>query len=248
MRQRQKADHLVRAFLTIGTLYSCLYCMLASNVLFSMPVLGGALYLAGQTAVYLSAQLRHGKESALGKWERRGAMILLLLLLILLFALFTVYPVRLESADFWRLAGIVLCMVVRPNLVRYVTERSLIENKKFGPIFLRILGVQLLFLPPLLLMLLLSPLERGAVWALLGGYLVSGILESFPLRRMRPGYSRITEEDRQEIEAMRGVHAYRVFQILMLHTQCNRKIIRPCKLAGSSKQRKYGLFRGSVAA
>ena len=190
--------------------------MLASNVLFSMPVLGGALYLAGQTAVYLSAQLRHGKESALGKWERRGAMILLLLLLILLFALFTVYPVRLESADFWRLAGIVLCMVVRPNLVRYVTERSLIENKKFGPIFLRILGVQLLFLPPLLLMLLLSPLERGAVWALLGGYLVSGILESFPLRRMRPGYSRITEEDRQEIEAMRGVHAYRVFQILML--------------------------------
>ena len=57
-----------------------------------------------------------------------------------------------------------------------------------------------LFLPLLLLMLLLSPMDRGAVWALVGGYAVSGILESFPLDRLRGRVLSLSEEDKQEIQ------------------------------------------------
>ena len=216
MRRNQNDLHAVRGFMTIGTLYSYLYCMLASNVMLSMPILGGALYLAGQTAFLFGALRRPSQEGIISKSMRRMGTALLIALLILLLLLMTVYPIRLDSADFWRLAGIVLCMALRPALTRYVLERALMARKKTMDILLRIMGVQLLFLPFLLVMLLLSPLTRGAVWALMGGYLVSGILESFPLDRMRDRLRAFTEEDKQEIQALRSVHAYRMFQDVML--------------------------------
>lgn len=216
MQQESPRRSAVRSFAAIGTLYSCLYCMLASNVMLSMPILGGAMYLAGRTAVLFGAFRSPLHEGVFTKSGRRWSMALLLLLFLLLLALITVYPISLSSADFWRLGGIVLCMILRPSLTQYVLERALITHKKAMNILLRICGVQLLFLPPLLLMLLLSPLDRGAVWALVGGYLLSGILESFPLERMRIRMRPFTDEDRQEVESMRRVHAYRMFQYVVL--------------------------------
>ena len=202
--------------MAIGTLYSCLYCMLASNVMLSMPMLGGALYLTAQTVILFASLRRYAQQGFISRPMRRIGTALLIVLFLLLMALITVYPIRLENADFWRLAGIVLCMVLRPGLTRYVAERALMANKKTISILLRILAVQLLFLPLLLLMLLLSPMDRGAVWALVGGYAVSGILESFPLDRLRGRVLSLSEEDKQEIQNLRGVHAYRMFQDIML--------------------------------
>lgn len=214
--QNQPSSHAVRSFMAIGTLYSYLYCMLASNVMLSMPILGGALYLAGQAVILFFSLCRHSQEGIVSKLMRRMGTILLLIVFVLSLFLITVYPIRLDSADFWRLAGIVLCIVLRPGITRYVVERALLARKKTMEILLRILGVQLLFLPPLLLMLLLSPMDRLSVWALLGGYLLSGILESFPLERMQVHLRPYSEEDKQEIQALRGVHTYRIFQNMML--------------------------------
>lgn len=216
MREGEQRGHAVRGFLTIGTLYSYLYCTLTSNVLFSMPILGGALYLAGQTALLFGTLRRPAQEGVVSKSMRRLGTVLLVVLLLLLLFLMTVYPIRLDSADFWRLAGIVLCIVLRPALTNYVVERALLSHQKTMGILLRIGAVQLLFLPPLLLMLLLSPMPRGTVWALIGGYLVSGILESFPLERMSWRLRPLSDADKAELQALRGVHAYRMFQNLML--------------------------------
>ncbi len=202
--------------MTIGTLYSCLYCMLASNVMLNMPIMGGAFYLMGRAALLFSSLRRPSQEGIVTKAMRRMGTALLAVLVLLLLSLIAVYPIALGDPDFWRLGGIVLCMLLRPGLTRYVLERALIANRKTMSILLRILGVQLLFLPPLLLMLLLSPMDRGSVWALVGGYAVSGILESFPLDRMRDRMHAFTEEDKREIEALRSVHAYRMFQNMML--------------------------------
>lgn len=202
--------------MTIGTLYSYLYCMLASNVMLAMPILGGALYLAGQVVILVFSLRRPVREGIVSKLMQRMGTVLLLILFVLLLLLMTVYPIRLDSADFWRLAGIVMCIVLRPSITRYAVERALISHKKTMGILLRILGVQLLFLPFLLLMLLLSPMDRLTAWALLGGYLLSGILESFPLERMQERLRPYSEEDKQEIQALRGVHAYRMFQNMML--------------------------------
>lgn len=216
MQREQQTTRAVRGFLTLGTLYSYLYCMLASNVLFSMPILGGALYLAGRSTTILISLGRPRREGLLSRPMRRACTAGLILLLLSLMALLAIYPVRLESADFWRLAGIVLCIVLRPGLTHYVVERALISGKKAIHILARMVLVQLLFLPPLLVMLLLSPLERSTVWALIGGYAVSGILESFPLERMRDRMQPFTEEDKNEVAALRGVHAYKMFQFVLL--------------------------------
>ena len=215
-RQREQETNAVGSFMTIGTLYSYLYCMLASNVMLSLPILGGAMYLAGEIVLLLSSLREPNRLGMLDKRTRRIATAIMIVFFVLALALMTVYPIRLENADFWRLAGIVLCMVVRPAITRYVLEKSLIEGKKHSRIFWRICGVQFLFLPFLLLMLLLSPLSRYTVWALLGGYVLSGILESFPLDRMGQRLVPFTEEDKAEIEALRGVHAYKMFQRIML--------------------------------
>ena len=216
LRQEKQKSDAVRGFMTIGTLYSCLYCMLASNVMLNMPIMGGALYLTGRCALLFGVLRRPSQEGVVSKTMRRMGTALLIVLILLLLALITVYPIALGDPDFWRLGGIVLCMLLRPGLTRYVLERALIANKKTMNILARIAGVQALFLPLLLLMLLLSPIDRGTVWALIGGYAVSGILESFPLERMRDRTRPFTEEDKQEIAALREVHAYRMFQDMML--------------------------------
>ena len=215
-RQREQETNAVGSFMTIGTLYSYLYCMLASNVMLSLPILGGAMYLAGEIVLLLSSLREPNRLGMLDKRTRRIATAIMIVFFVLALALMTVYPIRLENADFWRLAGIVLCIVLRPGLTRYAVESALLANKKTMSILLRILAVQLLFLPLLLLMLLLSPMERGAVWALVGGYILSGILESFPLDRMRGRVLSFSEEDKREIQDLRDVHAYRMFQDMML--------------------------------
>ena len=216
MQESAQRGHAVRGFLTIGTLYSYLYCTLTSNVMVSMPILGGALYLTGQTALLFVSLRRPAREGAVSKSMRRLGTALLVALLLLLLLLMTVYPIRLDSADFWRLAGIVLCIVLRPALTNYAVERAMLTHQKTMRILAYIGAVQFLFLPPLLLMLLLSPMSRGTVWALIGGYLVSGILESFPLERMSWRLRSLSEADKQELQALRGAHAYRMFQNVML--------------------------------
>ena len=216
LQSQQPANHAVRGFMAIGTLYSYLYCLLASGVMVSMPVLGGALYLVGQTAFWFGAIRRPGHEAAVSKRMRRVGTGLLAAQLLLLLALIAVCPVGLENGNLWRLAGIVLCVVLRPALTQYMLERALLARKRALRILVCVCGVQLFFLPALLLMLLASPLETGTVWALLGGYAVSGILESFPLDRMGSRLYAYTEEEKKEMDALRGVHAYRMHQNLML--------------------------------
>lgn len=205
-----------RSFLTIGGLYSYLYCMLSSSVLVSLPILGGAMYLVGYIAVMLVSLWRTRRIEILSRpirWLFTGVAAFLF---FAIFALMTIFPIQLESADFWRLGGIVLCVVLRPSLTRYILERALIQKKKTMRILLRILGIQLLFVPFLLLMLLLSPMSREAVWAVLGGFAVSGLLESFPLERLRPRAVTLTEEDRRDIDELHKVHAYKMFQRVLL--------------------------------
>ena len=215
-KSRGFEDAAARSFFTIGGLYSYLYCMLASSVMVSLPMLGGAMYLAGYIAVMFVSLLRTKRIQILSRLTRWIFSAVTALLFVAVLALITIFPIQLQSGDFWRLAGIVLCVVLRPSLTRYILERALIQRKKFTRILLRIAGIQLMFLPLLLLMLLLSPLTREAVWAMLGGFAVSGILESFPLERMRPRNISFTDADKQDVAALHKVHAYKMFQRVLL--------------------------------
>ena len=79
MRQKSTEKQAVRGFVTIGALYSYLYCMLASNVLLSLPILGGALYLTGKIGLMLGSLRRPAREGMISKPLRRWGTALLLL-------------------------------------------------------------------------------------------------------------------------------------------------------------------------
>ena len=61
--------------------------MLVSNVLLSLPLVGGALYLAGRSTVLLGSLRRPSQEGILSKSMRRTGTIILIALLIMLFLL-----------------------------------------------------------------------------------------------------------------------------------------------------------------
>ena len=61
MTENRTQTHAARSFMASGTLYSCLYCMLASNVMLSMPILGGALYLTAQTVILFASLRRYAQ-------------------------------------------------------------------------------------------------------------------------------------------------------------------------------------------
>ena len=218
MEPKKNTGGAYRSLMTIGTLYSFLFCMMASNVLLSMPILGGALFLAGQSAVMFSQLQESRKISAdyLPKTLRRIVMGVLVIVFLSLLALIMIYPIGLENADFWRLAGLVLCTILRPSVTRYVLERGVLTGGKTMRLLGRAALVHFLFLPPLLLMLLLSPLGREVVWYLLAGFWVSGLLECLSIGRARNRLQPWTDAEKQEMQALRGVHAHRIFQNVTL--------------------------------
>ena len=209
MQQEKQDFHAVRGLMTMGTLFSCLFCMLASSVLLNMPIMGGAIYLTGQCAL-LFASLRRPSRDVVSQAARRAGAALLTALVLLLIVLIAVCHVSLSDPAFWRLCGVVLCMLLRLWLTRYVRERAPAAREKA----VRVLGVQLLILVPVIL-LLNSP-DRNAMWALSAGCMVSGILEAFSPERMEDRKHVFTEEEKQEIGVLHGAHAYRMFMDIML--------------------------------
>lgn len=202
-----------RRLMNIGPLYDFLFCAMASSVLLSMPLLGAALFLGGYAATVFSRLYHPGLKSLLSPSLRRTGVVLAAVIVILILLLITVYPIALENADFWRLSGLVLCIVLRPALMRFSLERSAVKKRKTMAIIGYLLLCQAVFLPLIMVLFLLSPLPRDTVWSLVGGFAVSGCLEYFSLYDMRSGLMPPpTPESLEEEETLRRVNAYKVFQ------------------------------------
>lgn len=198
--------------MNIGPLYDFLYCAMASSVLLSMPLLGAALFLGGYAATLFSQLYRPGLKATLSPSLRRTGVALAGVIVVLILLLITVYPIQLESADFWRLSGLVLCIVLRPGLMRYSLERSAVQKRRTMAIIGWLTLCQVVFLPLILLLFLLSPLPRDTVWSLVGGFAVSGLLEAFSVNHMKRDLTPSTPESLAETEKLRKVNAYKVYQ------------------------------------
>ena len=105
---KKKLNSATQGFMTIGTLYSYLYCMLASSVIVSLPILGGSMYLVGYIALMVASLRRTRQKELLSRSMRVTGTILLVFLFLALLALITIFPIQLESGNFWRLSAIVL--------------------------------------------------------------------------------------------------------------------------------------------
>ena len=217
MHSTLKDGRHARSLIDFGALYAYLFCMMASNLLLSMPILGGALYLSGRVA-FIFSQLRQPLLShIIPRSLRRTGTILLIFVFLLLLALMMILPIELQLAEFWCLFALVFCIMLRLPLMRYVAEKGLIDDhhplKKMGLLLL----VQVVFLPVLfLLMRIFTELPISTILSLLGGFLVSGLFEFNSINRLKfPGTSDF-ESYQQENQALQGVHAYRIFQYTLL--------------------------------
>ena len=207
-KQEQTA---VSSFMGIGSLFSSLYCMLVSKVLLSLPLVGGALYLAGEAAL-LFTQLRRQARAAndLTDAARRADTGLTLVLLSLTAALVSVYRRLLNDLVFWRLLGIVVCMVLRPAAARRVMNRAKGRKQLWG------LAAQTAFVPLVLLMLPLSALPQSTGWTLAGGCLLSTALDAFPLGHQKKERQPLTEADKTDRKAIRSAYSCRVYQRMLV--------------------------------
>ena len=210
MQGKKQAQTAVSSFMGIGTLFSSLYCMLVSKVLLSMPLLGGALYLAGEAAL-LFARLRRQARAAndLTDVARRTGTGLTLVLLSLTAALVSVYRRLLSDLAFWRLVGIVVCMVLRPAVARSVLNRAKGRKQLWG------LVVQAALLPLALLMLPLLALPPSTGWTLAGGCLLSAVLDAFPLERHKKKRLPLSEADKSDRKTIDSAYSCRVYRRML---------------------------------
>ena len=215
MRQNQKTAHAVRGLITIGTLYSCLYCMLASGVMLQRPLAGGAMYLLGRSGIAFIRLRRPCRDGMVEKPLRRMGFGLLIALLACWAAAAAVHPFKLENAKCWRLAGIALCAALRPELTRFAAERPLRAGGKTAA-FAWAMGAQALLLLPLLFLLPSGSMDRGTAWTLIGGYAACGVLELFSLEQPLDSVNTFSGEDKAEIEALKRAHACRVYRAVTL--------------------------------
>lgn len=210
--QKNRETNEMRGLMGFGILYAFLYCMLSSNVLLSSPILGGGLYLAGYIAVLFMRLRRPVREKVLSPSLRRTGTILLSAMLALVLALTLLSPTDLKNANLWRLHGLVLCLLLRDALMRYSLEKSLLDKRRAWPRAARMLLIQAGFLVPVAVMLLCSGLPADTVWALVGGYVLSGLMARFSLDQMWLDMRGNNADEAEELELLQKAHAYRMFQ------------------------------------
>lgn len=198
--------------MSLGTLYAFLYCCMAANMLLRFPIIGGALYLVGKTTSMLLKTRKPLYRQMLSAAARRNITLLGIFVLLMLLFICTLYPLGLENADFWRLGGLVLSISLRYFMMKFSLEKSAVNRRRTGHILLWQLLIQLLFLPPIALMLFWSPLPANIIWSLLLGYIGSGLLEFLSVRKVRFELETTAGDLDMETAALKNVHAYRMFQ------------------------------------
>lgn len=198
--------------MNIDALFAFLYCTLASTILTELPIIGGSLYLAAHCAVMFFHSRRNLRQGIISKGLRNTGIVLVTLVSLLSLALMTLSPISIQSANFWFETVLVLFVILRQEISRYGLEKSALEKRKTSAILLRLFLVQCLFLPLIALMLFLSPISRNAAWALLGGYAISGLLECLSLNKVRYTLRGYTDDEKDTMQKLAKVHAYRMYQ------------------------------------
>ncbi len=199
---------------SIGVLYHFIYCILASQVLVSYPLIGGSLYLFGHMTVMFTQMHRPPRNRVLSRKENALTWGLLLLPVLLLPFVNTLFPVELESPQLWVLMGIALLLTVRRTLTGYLIEKDLIQKLTPTKAFTRSVALQALFVVPVLALLPLP--DTSSSLALVLGYIVGGIIEIQEFWRERRALQAHGEEDLEELKTLRHVPAYKRFQDVLL--------------------------------
>ncbi len=175
-------DMMVRTegMLAFIPLFNYLYCLLASTVLVERPLLGGALYMAAQVTASGSRLLRRDALKTLRPVPRISLLALSALCLVLSLGLLLVYPFSVNLPLLWVLFAVIILVRTRFALVlrlhRYGERRNLSRAQRL----VRLVELELGMATVLALILFLSQ-PTDTSWYLLGGYILTSVLEGYAI-------------------------------------------------------------------
>lgn len=215
----QTADRSLLDLTNFAVLFTFLFCILASNVLLTIPLIGGGLYLLGRVATMYGKWLHPLDFGELPRKQKRiGVLILSITLIIALLLIMTV-PIPRDDTLFWTLLTLVFFVTVRPLMTKHRLDVDIEKNLRPVSMFWRLVLLQFFQLIPPALVLFFS-VSTDTAWSLMGGYFISMILECLGIWRTRYDETSPQKDgiDEKEIASLRGVHAYRTFQSLLLVT------------------------------
>lgn len=207
-----------RAFPALYTLHNYLFCMMASTVLMQRPVLGGAMFLAGQVADLSLRFLPQKQSKQLPRGARAALIALSALCSLLTLGMLLVYPRRVGLNGMWLLFGLVLMITLRSLFSQKIAvghirkDRSLLRT--------RLLLGEITFVFSLIAApVLFFSLSGQDAWYLWGGFVITSILESVLLAREKDeGAAVPIAEAPDNQEALSSVNAYRVFRRVLALT------------------------------
>ncbi len=199
---------------SFSVLYAFLYCMLASGALGAAPVMGGALFMLGRVATMLARQISRKKTRALPKALRRTGAVILLALLPISLALLLLYPLAAPAPLFWLLACLALLITWRGTLTRRLFLWCRARALSYAQTNLRLTLLSAALCVPLALALFFS-LDATRAAYLMGGYVLSAALECYGLWTEGEPPHTDERDEPEDLTALRGAHAYRVFQYVL---------------------------------
>lgn len=196
------------------SLYNYLYCMMASTVLMQRPILGGALFLSGQVAGMATRLLTGSDLRTLPRGRKILLFILTALCGLLSLGMLLIYPRAVGLDGVWLLFSLVLLISLRATLSERLLYSGRRRNLSQVQISLR-MAEGALVLSAMAAIVLFFSLPTETAWYLLGGYLLTALLETlhFSGQANAPMEKAWTQDAATKTpENLEHVNAYKTFR------------------------------------
>lgn len=197
--------------LTPGTLYTFLYCLLASGLLTGQPIIGGALYLLARVFMLLLPLTSASFRARMSRGLRLMTYAAVTLALVFSMVLLAAIPRGDQTGAVWPLAGIVALSMLRASLAQSVIAAV---NRRGGNKARAALWLGLIALASSALIAWMTSLSDG-MWSLAGGFALASALEIYTvLRAPEDDAANAAQQDEPEPEraALRNANAYRAYE------------------------------------
>lgn len=202
----------------LSGLYAYMYCMMVSNALVDMPILGGAIYMCGQVSMVFSGvctpPLRNYYTPRLRIWTG----IICGTMLLVNMALLVFYPIALEDARVWILFGVILLLILRKMLGRRLIRRCAANREPERQFALQFALLHLFSVAGAVAVLFpfLAPVSAAQM---LGGFVLVSAMEAYGQLKDRAEQQTLVQPvSEQELIALRDkigkVNAYTTYQSL----------------------------------
>ncbi|NLB89997.1 MAG: 1-acyl-sn-glycerol-3-phosphate acyltransferase [Clostridiales bacterium] len=202
---------------TVASLCTFMYIMIVSNLLVSLPLVGGALYLCGRATRVFAYTFVLEKEEHLPKavkWVARAVLGLILLACCFFLGIFPISP---QSPMLWIIFGLVLADLFRDSLGKKILQYYVYEGWEKRKTFVAIAGVHFAALLGTGLILTYSLAFSTAllVWA---GFLLCGLIELYDQWKNQQSALRPQVQDTDQMRKVLGklneTNAYHAFTVL----------------------------------